>query len=194
MYQTVRDAVCSLARLQPIQHTPAAIMPDIVRGQWASRRGPDLVLSSTNWVASTDVGVGLVYGGTSRCTFVAPGTMWGPHMSATHTYSSLDRMEGCLLGSFLDQLGRNVRAACGREHDAWYAYASPLNGFQRWSPVWGAGAVVRTVQIRCSMSTCIWTASGLDLDSFLRGAICYANAFARILFYMFLRVHSHARC
>jgi hypothetical protein len=37
-------------------------------------------------------------------------------------------------------------------------------------------------------------ASGLHLDSFLRDAICYANAVACILFYMFSRVHSRARC
>jgi hypothetical protein len=71
-YQTVRDAVCSLARLQPIHHRCHQYARHWrsmgISGR--SRRGAEL-----NWVASMDVGLGLVYGGTRRYTLGAPDTM-----------------------------------------------------------------------------------------------------------------------
>jgi hypothetical protein len=63
------------------------------------RRGAEL-----NWVASTDVGVGLVCGGTSRCTRHPVGPSHVCHM---HVFMS--GLSGGVPGEvFRDQLGRNV--------------------------------------------------------------------------------------
>jgi hypothetical protein len=87
--------------MQPIQHTLGTIMPDF-GGQWASRGGPGVVLSSIGWHLRT-----WGWGWCVEAPIGAPDTMWGPHMYATCMSSSL----GCLgvPGEVIhDQLGRNV--------------------------------------------------------------------------------------